>query len=73
MHHSPIDSTTLASAAYCPIRSFLDREFRDGTRYRFFEVPPDCFQQLLTSDFKGAYFNRNIRNRLRYQSLIGID
>ena len=73
MHRSPIDSTTLASAAYRPDRTFLDLEFRDGNHYRFFDVPAACFQRLLLSNSKGTYFNHNIRNRYRYQLLTEID
>ena len=69
IHPSPIESTLLASAAYRPDRSLLDLEFRDGTLYRFFDVPVACFRQLMVSDSKGTYFNRYIRNRFRYQLL----
>lgn len=69
MHPLPVESTLLASVAYCPDRTLLDLEFRDGTLYRFFDVPAACFQQLMTSDSKGAYFNRNIRNHFRHQLL----
>ena len=73
MHRLPVESTMLASAAYCPNRTLLDLEFRDGTLYRFFDVPPACFQQLMTSDSKGAYFNRNIRNHFRHPLLTEIE
>jgi hypothetical protein len=65
----PFKSTMLASAAYCPDRGILDQEFRDGTVYRFFDVPAACFERLMASDSKGAYFNRNVRNRFRHQLL----
>lgn len=73
MHHLPVQSTMLASAAYCPDRTLLDLQFRDGTLYRFFEVPEACFQQLMASDSKGTYFNRNIRNCFRHQLLTEIE
>jgi len=65
----PITSTMLAWAAYCPDRGILDVEFRDGTVYRLFAVPAACFERLMASDSKGAYFNRNVRNRFRHQLL----
>jgi KTSC domain len=65
----PFKSTLLAWAPYCPDRGILDLEFRDGTVYRFFDVPAACFEQLMASDSKGAYFNRNVRNRFRHQLL----
>jgi KTSC domain len=69
MDPSPRKSTMLVSAAYCPDRTILDLEFCDGTLYRFFDVPAACFERLMASDSKGAYFNRNIRNRFRHQLL----
>jgi hypothetical protein len=63
----------LASAAYSPEQSLLDLEFHDGTLYRFFDVPAACFHQLMASDSKGAYFNRNIRNHFHFQVLTRIE
>jgi KTSC domain len=72
MHRLPLESTMLTSAAYRSDQT-LDLEFRDGSRYRFFDVPAACFQHLLASDSKGAYFNRHIRNCFRYQVLAEIE
>ncbi len=73
MHRLSLESTLLVSAAYSPDRTLLELEFRDGTCYRYFDVPTACFQQLIASDSKGAYFNRNIRNRFRHQLLTEIE
>jgi len=73
MHRLPVDSTLLASAAYFPDRALLELAFRDGAFYRFFDVPATCFQQLMEAPSKGVFFNRNIRNRLRYQQVAEID
>ena len=67
MNRLSVASTTLVSAAYLSDRALLELQFSDGTLYRFFDVPASCFQQLLTSDSKGRYFNSNIRNRFRHQ------
>jgi len=64
-----VESSSLLSVSYLPSRSLLEVEFRDGALYKFFDVPPDCVEQLLSSNSKGAYFNRNIRNRFRYQRI----
>jgi len=64
-----LESALLASAAYCAHGAVLELEFRDGACYRFFGVPAACFQQLLASDSKGAYFNRFIRNHFPYQRI----
>ena len=73
MHRQSVPSTLLASAEYFPERSLLELEFRDGALYHFFDVPVECFQQLLDAASKGAYFNRHIRNHFRYQLVAEID
>ena len=67
MNRLSVESTTLVAVAYSSDRTLLELEFRDGTIYRFFDVPVSCFQQLLASDSKGRYFNSNIRNHFRHQ------
>jgi len=71
MNHLPLESSSLATAAYAADRSILEVQFRDGTSYQFIDVPTECADQLLASESKGAYFNRNIRNRFRYQRVSG--
>ncbi len=68
-----LQSDSLAGVVYRRDQSWLEVEFRDGTRYRYFDVPLDCLQQLLAADSKGSYFNRNIRNRFRFQRIAGDD
>jgi hypothetical protein len=65
----PLDSTLLASALYDAATRRLHLEFRTGEQYLYFRVPPHCFQQLITAESKGAYFNRYIRNRFPFQHL----
>ena len=69
MDRLAIESTTLTSAGYSPDHSVLEVEFRSGSLYRFFDVPEDCFRQLIASSSKGVFFNRNIRNRFPHQRL----
>lgn len=69
MHRIALDSTTLASVLYSPDRCLLDMEFRDGAVYHYFDVPLPTYRELLQADSKGTYFNRNIRNRFRYQQV----
>ena len=61
-------SSMLASVAYS-IDANLDLEFRSGATYRYFDVPEAVFQGLIAAESKGAYFNRNLRNRFPYQRL----
>jgi len=61
-------SSMLASVAYS-IDATLDLKFRSGATYRYFAVPEAVFQGLIAAESKGAYFNRNLRNRFPYQRL----
>jgi hypothetical protein len=63
----PVESSVLASVRYQAQRSILDLEFRLGVTYRYFDVPADIYNSLLTADSKGACFNHMIRNRFRHQ------
>ena len=61
-------SSLLSSMGYS-IEATLDLEFRSGAIYRYFAVPQAVFQELIAAESKGAYFNRHVRNRFRYQRL----
>jgi hypothetical protein len=64
----PVQSSLLASIAYSA-NATLELEFRSGALYRYFTVPHAVFLGLIAAESKGAYFNRNIRNRFPYYRL----
>jgi hypothetical protein len=64
-----LQSKTLASALYHSRRRQLELEFCSGKRYLYFQVPPQCYRELLPADSKGGYFNRYIRNCFPVQDL----
>jgi hypothetical protein len=64
--YTALDSSVLAAAAYA-MDGTLELQFRSGAIYLYFAIPPAVFEQLIAAASKGAYFNRNIRNRFRYQ------
>lgn len=63
----PVDSTTLTTVAYDCTAQLLRLEFRSRVVYFYFGVPPAIHQGLMAATSKGAYFNRNIRGRFRFQ------
>jgi hypothetical protein len=65
----PLVSSTLASAGYDPALRRLEIQFLSGERYLYFQVPSHIYQQLIRAESKGAWFNRNIRNRFPFQRL----
>jgi hypothetical protein len=64
-----VESSTLTTVAYDRAGQVLQLEFRSRAVYRYFNVPPGVYQDLMAANSKGAYFNRNIRGRFPYQKL----
>lgn len=62
-----VESRTLATVTYDGARHLLWLEFRSRAVYCYFDVPPGVYQELMTADSKGSYFNRNIRGRFPYR------
>ena len=69
MHRIPLTSSTLASVLYFPQGRELEVEFRSGAIYRYLDVPPNVYTELLDSPSKGAYYNFNIRKRFPFHQL----
>jgi len=65
---TPVESSLLTAVTYSTDQT-LQLEFRSGAVYRYFAVPPTVFHALIAAESKGAYFNRNVRSRFRYQRL----
>ncbi len=64
---TPVESTTLAGAAYDAPAETLHLAFCDGTTYRYFGVPSSIYVELLSAKSKGSYFNNVIRRRFSYE------
>ena len=58
-----VDSSALAAVGYSSKFHILEIEFRDGLIYRYEEVPPPVYRQLLAAESKAGYYNKNIRGR----------
>jgi hypothetical protein len=63
-----VASSVLASMRYSTDAT-LELAFRSGAIYRYFAVPEAVWQGLTAAESKGAYFNRQVRTRFRYQRL----
>jgi hypothetical protein len=64
----PVHSSLLASIGYS-VYATLDLQFRSGALYRYFTIPRTLFDALIAAESKGAFFNRNIRDRFPYKRL----
>jgi KTSC domain-containing protein len=64
-----LQSTSLHAAIYHDQSAFLELEFRSGAIYRYLGVPAQTYQELLTAESKGRYFNQHIRNRFPFAKI----
>jgi hypothetical protein len=64
-----VNSSLLANVSYDAGQSVLQLELCDGAVYRYFDVPPVIYEDLLAAESKGSYFNREIRDCFRYARL----
>ena len=71
MEWAPIDSSVFTSAAYVRSRHLLFLRFQSGDVYRYFDFPPDQYDEFLAAGSKGEYFVRNIRDKFRHEKLRG--
>jgi len=62
-------SSALTDAHYDPKTRSLDLRFVTARRYRYFNVPPEIYEGLLSADSKGVFFNANIRDKYNYREL----
>jgi hypothetical protein len=61
-----LQSTSLYAVTYPQQSAFLEVEFRSGVRYRYLGVSAQVYEELLTAESKGGYFNQHIRTRFAY-------
>ena len=61
-----LQSTSLNAATYQDQSASLELEFRSGAIYCYRGVPEQVYQELLSAESKGRYFNQHIRNRFTY-------
>jgi hypothetical protein len=67
--HLELDSSSLRSVAYAAETATLELAFRNGSTYRYFEVPLPTYQALVAADSKGRYFTTAIRPSFRFERL----
>ena len=57
-----LNSSALACVAYDDGRQHLHVEFRDGSLYVYCGVPSKVYEELMTAESQGGYFNTQIRD-----------
>ena len=61
----PVQSTALAAVGYSKKLRALEIEFRNGAIYRYLEVKPAVYEELLDAPSKARVYDQNIRRKYR--------
>jgi hypothetical protein len=66
---TPVESSSLAAVGFDGSVNELYVSFRNGTVYRYFQVPGSVHRSLLTAPSVGRFFNETVRDRYPSQRL----
>lgn len=62
----PVVSKNLLSVGYNANTRTMRIEFKQGTFYDYFNVPPEVFQQVMSAPSKGKLFHSAIRGKYEF-------
>jgi len=58
-----VESTAIAAVGYSRRLHALEIEFRDGSIYRYAEIPISRYQGLMNAESKAHYYNDHLRGK----------
>jgi hypothetical protein len=59
-------SSNVAAFCYDETSQTMTVEFKSGSRYNYYDVPPHVYEGMKTADSKGKYLNAYIKGQYRY-------
>jgi hypothetical protein len=60
-----IESTAIVSVGYSKRRHILEIQFANGAIYRYLQVAPSVYRDLIATDSKTRYYDANIKGNYR--------
>lgn len=60
-----VESSGLAAVGYSTRLRALEIEFRDGLTYRYLQVPPRIYRELMSAESKAGFYNKKVRGKYR--------
>lgn len=60
------ESSNIAGFEYIKERQILVVEFKNGSRYNYFDVPEIVFERMKAAPSKGQFHAQNIKGNFRY-------
>jgi hypothetical protein len=64
-----VASTALRSVGYCREQRILEIQFVRGGIYRYYDVPPRIYRDLMAAASHGRYFNYVVKRRYAYRRM----
>ena len=59
----PIDSTAIAKVGYSKRRHILEIEFANGAVYRYLDVSPSVYHDLMSAESRTQFYDFNIKGK----------
>jgi hypothetical protein len=60
-----VNSTAIAKVGYSKRRHVLEIEFANGAIYRYLDVPPSVYRDLISAESKARFYDFNIKGKYR--------
>jgi hypothetical protein len=60
-----VQSTAIAAVGYSKRQHILEIEFVNGAIYRYFDVPPAVYRELMSSESKARFYDSDVRRHYR--------
>jgi len=65
IRRAPVDSSAIASVGYSKRLHALEIEFVNGAIYRYLDVPSSLYRELVKSNSRARFYDKNIRGHYR--------
>lgn len=70
MRLKAVQSEMLDLVGYDPKAQILEVVFNSGDRYRYFDVPPDEYEGLMSAESIGQYMHKHIIGHYDYERVL---
>jgi hypothetical protein len=60
-----VESSAISEVGYSKRRHWLEIKFANGGIYRYLDVPPSVYRDLMSAESKAAYYGRYIKRNYR--------
>ena len=64
-----VHSSNISSIGYDKKESFLVIRFTNGSLYKYYNVPPNVYHELMKATSHGGYFHAEIKGKYEYTKI----